>query len=66
MANSLFDGGRNAFLKGEIDWTNNTVQCTLVIGYMDSETGLPMTPPGGDAVVSMVIRFGPYFPVFRL
>lgn len=30
MANALYDYAREAFLKGEIDWMNDTIKCLLV------------------------------------
>lgn len=30
MANALYDSGRNAFLKGEIDWENDTITVALI------------------------------------
>ncbi len=30
MANALYDKGRNAFLNGDIDWTNDTIKCFLL------------------------------------
>ena len=30
MANALFDFGRESFLKGDIDWVNDTIKCTLI------------------------------------
>lgn len=30
MANALYDTGRNAFLKGDIDWVNDDIRVTLV------------------------------------
>lgn len=30
MANTLYDSAREAFLKGEIDWMNDTIKCCLV------------------------------------
>lgn len=30
MANALYDAGREAFLNGDIDWTNDNIKCCLV------------------------------------
>ena len=30
MANTLYDAGREAFLNGDIDWTNDTIKIALV------------------------------------
>lgn len=30
MANALYDLGRESFLNGEIDWTNDNIKCCLV------------------------------------
>lgn len=30
MANALYDKGREAFLNGEIDWTDHNIKCALV------------------------------------
>ncbi len=30
MGNALFDGGRNAFLNGSVDWVNDTINGVLV------------------------------------
>jgi hypothetical protein len=30
MANALYDAGREAFLNGDIDWTNDTIRAVLV------------------------------------
>jgi len=32
MANALYDNGRNAFLNGDIDYTNDTIKMALVSG----------------------------------
>lgn len=30
MANALYDNGRNAFLEGDIDWTNDSISIELI------------------------------------
>ena len=30
MANVIYDKGREAFLNGQLDWTNNDIKCVLV------------------------------------
>ena len=30
MSNALYDAGRNAFAKGDIDWLNDTIKCQLL------------------------------------
>ena len=37
MGNALFDGGRDAFLNGSVDWVNDTINGVLV--DLDDITG---------------------------
>ena len=43
MANKLYDKAREAFLKGDIDWLNDTVKVVLV-----DTADTPVERRGGD------------------
>lgn len=39
MSNALYDSGREAFLKGDIDWLQDTIRVALTSGYVAKTTG---------------------------
>ena len=62
MANALFDKARQRFLEGQFNWNTDTIKAVLVdtgtdstsplIAFIDTATGLPITPNGGDIIVT--------------
>lgn len=57
MANALFDKGREAFLKGEVDWLNDTVRGVLVDSAtytvdLANDDFLSVIPSGARVAVS--------------
>jgi len=60
MANALYDSGRNAFLKGEIDWENDTIMVALIDtdDYTFSASHEFLDDVGGSAIVATAALSG--------
>ena len=56
MSNTLYDSGREAFLKGDIDWLQDTIRVALTSGYVAKTTGTLSEKVFSDVGSSKILK----------